>query len=118
MPNSDRAVEESIPLAEFFEEREFDRRLGRKTVKVAIKPMTEEQGRQAYPYRPRSKYSESYFGGDACEDDTCLLLNKMATRCKMCKAATKNGHLIKGVCPDCDGRSEYNEIDPHDPDPR
>jgi len=118
MPNSDQAVEESIPLAEFFEEREFDRRLGRKTVKVAIKPMTEEQARQAYPYRPESKYSESYFGGDTYEDDTCLLLNGSATRCKMCQAPTKNNCLIEDVCPDCDGRSEYNGTDPHDPDPR
>jgi len=33
----------------------------------------------------------------------------------MCQAPTRNKYLIKSVCPDCDGRSEYNGTDPRAP---
>lgn len=100
-------------VSDFFETK----RVGAfgKKVKIAIRPMTEEQARQAYPYRPYTKYAESRFGGDEICDDDSLLLDGDGTGCRMCQAVTKNEYLIDGVCPDCDGRSEYNGTDPHDP---
>lgn len=103
---------ESVPLAEFFEQREVEKTQRRK-VWIAVRPMTKAQARKAYPYRPASKYSESRFGGNNLYDDVCLLLNGLATRCKTCQAPTKNDYLNNGMCPDCDGRSEYNGTNPH-----
>ena len=85
----------------------------RKTIKVMVRPVSMKEARTIFPYRPLNKYAESRFGGDNLHDDICLLLNKRATRCRMCQAPTKNEFLQQGVCPDCDGRSEYNGIDPH-----
>jgi len=101
----------SIPLAQFFEQQDIG--YGQK-VWVAVRHMTVEQARLAYPYRPHSRYSESHFGGNTMTDDTCLLLNDHATRCKMCQAPTRNEYLEEsGTCPDCDGRSEFNGKNPH-----
>ncbi len=96
-------------LLEFFEEKEIR---GRK-VKVAIRQMTEEQAREAYPYRPFDKYAESHFGGNTLYDDVCMLLNRFATRCCKCGAPTRNEFLQDETCPDCDGRAELNGMDPH-----
>ena len=101
----------AIPLAEFFERRRYG--TSNKEVWIAVRPMTEKEGNQAYPYRPKSKYSESYFGGNELSDDTSLLLNGSAIRCKMCKVPTRVRFLEDGSCPDCDGRSEYNGTNPH-----
>ncbi len=68
-----------------------------------------------FPYRPHSKYSESRFGGNELTDDIALLLNENATRCEMCTAPPRNEYLIQKVCPDCDGRSEYNGTSPRNP---
>lgn len=101
-----------IPLAEFFEQREVGT-ARRQIVWIAIRPMTKDQARQAYLYRPSSKYAESRFGGDNLYDDVCLLLNSLAARCTMCQAPTKTDYLTEGCCPDCDGRSEFNGTSPH-----
>lgn len=93
----------------FFETKNVDG----KEVLVAVRAMTKEQARAAYPYRPRSKYSESHHGGDALADDTALLMNYIAWRCRMCQAPTRQKLLIQGVCPDCDGRDERFGCDPH-----
>ena len=77
-------------------------------VRVIIKPMTLEEARRVFARRPFSKYAETMFGGNDLVDDACLLINGSAQRCKMCQAPTRNEYLEKGICPDCDGRSEYN----------
>lgn len=100
-----------IPLVEFFEKRTLGSDL--KKVWVAVRPMTTELARQAYPYRRFSKYAESRFGGNHFHDDISLLLSDKAIRCKLCSAPTRKAYLTEGICPDCDGRSEYNGIDPH-----
>jgi hypothetical protein len=110
MESSDSTV---VLSSEFFKELEVDGKLGHKRIKIAIKPLTGEESRQAYPYRPFSKYAESRFGGDTYYDDVCLVLNGLASRCKMCQAPTKNKFLHEGICPDCDGRAEYNGKNPH-----
>ena len=83
-----------------------------KEVTVVVFPMTVEESRIMFPYRPRSNYAESMFGGNNLVDDTALLLNGLAKRCKMCKAPTKLKYLDESSCPDCDGRSEYNGRNP------
>ena len=83
-----------------------------KQVRVIIEPMTLEEARKVFARRPFSKYAETIFGGNNLADDTCLLINGSARRCKMCQSPTRNEYLEKGVCPDCDGRSEYNGADP------
>lgn len=104
----------SIEITTFFEKREIGD--PPQTVQVAVRPMTKQQAREAYPYRPfHPKFCESHWGGNNLVDDTVLLLSEKARRCEMCKAPTKNGHLINETCPDCDGRSEQNGIDPHEP---
>jgi hypothetical protein len=95
------------PTIVFSEERLVER-----TVKVIIRPMTKEEARIEFPYRPFSKYSESRFGGDSLFDDTALLVSGEAKRCKMCRATTKLVRLKDGVCPDCDGCSECYGLDP------
>ncbi|MBD3253091.1 hypothetical protein GF386_05130 [Candidatus Pacearchaeota archaeon] len=94
------------------EKREVDD--GRE-VTVAVNQLTQEEAREMYPYRPLNKYSESRFGGNEIMDDTALLLNRNARRCRMCKAPTIYRYLIEDTCPDCDVRSEYNGADPRDP---
>lgn len=89
------------------------RKVSGKIVKVVICQLTKEEARQAFPYRPHSKYSESRFGGNSFCDDVCILRNFYAKRCRMCHAATRNEYLDKGTCPDCDGRSESDGVDPH-----
>ena len=82
---------------------------------VVIKPLTQEEARKMYHYRPFSKYSESRFGGNNLFDDFCLILNGDAKRCNMCIAPTVKKYLIEDTCPDCDGRSEYNGTNPRTP---
>ena len=81
-------------------------------VGVVIQPMTKEEERMLFQYRPFSKYAESRFGGDPCVDDVALLINELAVRCKMCAAPTRNKYLKNETCPDCDGRSEKNGKNP------
>lgn len=79
---------------------------------IVIKtPLTLNEAREMFPYRPASKYAESRFGGNNFEDDECLLLNGHAERCGTCQAPTKREYLSPN-CPDCDGRSEYNGTNP------
>ena len=79
-----------------------------KQVRVIIQPMTLEEARKVLARRPFSKYAETRFGGNSLADDACLLINGSARRCTMCQAPTINEYLEKGICPDCDGRTEYN----------
>ncbi|MAG20516.1 hypothetical protein CL618_03735 [archaeon] len=83
----------------------------RKEVTVVVKPLSQDEARERFPYRPYNKYSESRFGGNNMVDDFALLLNDLAERCGMCSAPTKKKYL-DSYCPDCDGRSEYNGTDP------
>ncbi len=92
--------------------RIFEGSNGNREVTVVTTRLTEEEAREMFLYRPSSKYSESRFGGNTLVDDACLLLNELAHRCEMCRAPTKKEYLIENVCPDCDGRSEYNGTDP------
>ena len=85
---------------------------GKKEVTIVTERLTQEEARKMYPYRPISKYAESRFGGDNLADDIALLLNNIAGRCVMCRAPTRAEYLTKDICPDCDGRSEYNGTDP------
>lgn len=95
------------------EEREVCWSKGRKIITVVISPMTKEEARAEYPYRPVYKGFESRFGSNnTMVDDRALLLSEAGKRCKMCRAATLKEYLIDGICPDCDGRSEYNGTDP------
>lgn len=84
-------------------------------VKVITRPLTKEESRKVFPYRPFSRYAESHFGGNNLVDDTALILNKIAVSCKMCGAPTVNRFLVAGTCPDCNGVSESNGFDPHLP---
>ena len=84
----------------------------REGVGVVIQPMTKKEARTLFLYRPFSKYAESRFGGNVLVDDMALLINELATLCRMCAAPTKNMYLINGTCPDCDGRSERNGKNP------
>lgn len=83
----------------------------KKQVTIVIEPLTQNEARQMFPYRPDTKYSESRFGGNELCDDIALLLNGSAERCKMCGAPTRKKYLNPN-CPDCDGRSEYNGTNP------
>jgi hypothetical protein len=83
-----------------------------KEVTIVISVLTNEEARQLFPYRPFSKYAESRFGGNTLVDDFALLLNGDAEKCKMCRAPAYREYLSNGVCPDCDGRSEYNGKNP------
>lgn len=85
-----------------------------KKVGVIISTMTTKEARGVFLYRPLSKHAESRFGGNIYTDDACLLMNKKATRCIMCSAPTRNEYLIKGKCPDCDGRSEWGGKNPRE----
>lgn len=83
----------------------------KREVTIVIKPLTQDESREMFPYRPHDKYSESRFGGNNLVDDIALLLTGLAKRCKMCQAPTKIAYSSP-YCPDCDGRSEYNGKDP------
>lgn len=83
-----------------------------KKVCIIISEITKEEARMIFLYRPFSKYAESRFGGNIYTDDVCLLINKKATRCIMCSAPTRNEYLTNGICPDCDGRSEWGGKNP------
>lgn len=96
-----------------WEEREIDGHQGKKVVKVITESMTKAEARNVFPYRPKSKYAESRFGGNSFTDDVSLILSGLATRCQRCNAPTRDEYLKEGVCPDCDGRSEYNGTDPY-----
>ncbi|MFH1173118.1 MAG: hypothetical protein V1692_01145 [bacterium] len=108
-----------IDVTDFYEERTCSGKLGDKTIKVIIKPMTKEQAREVFPYRKKrsfknAEYSESRFGGgNNLADDIALLLGGNSVRCEMCIAPTLKTYLKNGTCPDCDGRSQYNGTDPH-----
>lgn len=85
-----------------------------KTIKVVIRQMKNKtEARGVYPYRPVSPHIESRWGGDAYCDDDCMLENDHAKRYKMCMAVTQLKHLVNNICPDCDGRSELDGIDPY-----
>ncbi len=86
-------------------------------VKVIVRPMTKEEARIVFPYRPHSPYSESrWSSANHLYDDTCLLLNGHLKRCKMCQAPTAPDLLRGEACPDCSGRSEKHvPLDPHLP---
>jgi hypothetical protein len=88
----------------------------KKEVTVVIKPLTGEEAREMFPYRPSSKYSESRFGHDSpIFDDFAALLNDKAKRCITCQAPTRLEYIKDNQCPDCDGRSEYNGKNPREP---
>jgi len=92
--------------------RVFERSKGSKEVTIIVIPLTKEEAREMYSYRPNSPYSESRFGGNNMTDDPALLLGGDAKGCKMCLAPTRVKYLTEDICPDCDGRSEYNGNDP------
>jgi hypothetical protein len=79
-----------------------------KRVKVVVKKMKLKEARSLFPYRPHSKYAESRWGGYGLATDDHLLSQDMAFRCTMCEAPTRLPYLKNGICPDCDGRSEYD----------
>lgn len=85
---------------------------GQTGVTIITRPLSKDEAREMFPYRPLNKYAESRFGGDNLADDIALLLGKDAKRCVVCQAPTKNRYLTKEICPDCDGRSEYNGTNP------
>ncbi len=85
-----------------------------KTIKVVVRQMRNKiEARSIFHYRPISAHIESRWGGDAYCDDDCMLENDHAKRCKMCMAVTQSRHLVNNICPDCDGRSEAQRIDPY-----
>ncbi len=84
----------------------------KREVTIVIKPLTKEEAREMFPYRPASKSAESTFGGNTLTDDVALILSEDARRCGMCRAPTRRAYLVDNACPDCDGRSEYNGRDP------
>lgn len=84
-------------------------------VLVALFPMSKEDARKAYPYRPFFKdFAESRFGGNEMHSDKELLDNKEAAKCAVCEAPTKRIYLDdEGICPDCNGLAELNGDNPH-----
>ena len=94
------------------EEKTEQRSMGKLKVTIVTSPLTKEEAREMFSYRPHNKYSESRFGGNNLADDFVILLNKDAIRCKRCQAPTRNEYLSDKTCPDCDGRSEYNGTNP------
>ena len=73
---------------------------------IALRKLSLEESRDAYRYRPFSKYAESHYGGSFCANDQELLASKRGFRCEKCLAVTLIKFLNLGVCPDCDGRSK------------
>ncbi|MBL7147657.1 MAG: hypothetical protein ISS82_02420 [Nanoarchaeota archaeon] len=104
-----------MELSDKIEKRTIRGKHGIKDVTVMTSPLTKEESRAMFPYRPYNKYSESRFGGNTLTDDRALLLSGNAIRCEMCRAPTYKTYLEDNVCPDCDGRSEYNGTDPRAP---
>ncbi len=86
-------------------------------LRVIIDPMTLEESRQQFPYRPFAKNSESiYLTNEKNLPEWLLILNGKAIRCGTCYAATDIKYLKETskslLCPDCDGRSELYGLDP------
>ena len=81
-------------------------------IRIVTESMTKDEARKMFLYRPFSQYSESRLGGNTMTDDVCLLLNGLAQRCKICQAPTRNSYLDNKICPDCDGRSQRNGVNP------
>lgn len=86
---------------------EFDKN----RIRIVVSPLTKEEARILFPYRPFSAYSESLCGGgNTMCDDVCRLLNGMSKRCRMCQAPTmdtdKGSCLTNGICPDCNGQCQ------------
>ena len=82
-------------------------------VKAITTPLTIEKSRRILKDRPFSKFAESRFGGNRYTNDGALVSLKKGRPCKMCKAVTRNEFLLYDTCPDCDGRSEAGERNPH-----
>ncbi|GAI11279.1 unnamed protein product [marine sediment metagenome] len=102
-------------LTDKIEQRTVDFGKGNRTVTVVIAPLTKKEAREMFPYRPyHRKYAESKFGGNTRTDDSALLLSEDARRCVMCTAPTRKEYLEENVCPDCNGRSEYNGVNPRE----
>ena len=101
-----------MDLADKTETKKVDFGRGRCTVTVVTAPLTMEEAREMFPYRPNNGYSESRFGGNTMTDDIALLIAEVAQKCGMCAAPTCEKYLNEDICPDCDGRSEYNGTDP------
>lgn len=99
---------------------------GGREITVVVEPLTPSEARQMFCYRPYDNGSESRFGGNELMDDVALILNGLAERCGMCEAPTRKNKLSyilreqfpsehtrrAPTCPDCDGRAEYNGMDP------
>ena len=64
-----------MDLTDKTETKEVDFGKGSRTVTVVVSPLTREEAREMFPYRPRNRYSESRFGGNTLVDDVALLLN-------------------------------------------
>jgi len=111
------SAEVEFCVSDFFEHHEVwvdgDPR-GHKRVLVAIRSMTKQQAVQAYPYR-QHQGGRSRWGTKDGEFDVPYVFANKAKRCEMCRAVTLIELLLKGVCPDCDGRAEYLGYDPHAP---
>lgn len=91
----ERKISDHVSEMTFFGQKGFVQ------LKVVVVPMTTEEARKEFPYRPNSDDMESRWGkkGDAL--------------CKMCKAPTNRYYLSDdGTCPDCNGVAEYHNKDP------
>ena len=98
-------------LTDKTERKEVDFGEGNRTVTIVTTPLTKEEAREMFHYRPMI-YAESRFGGDQLADDVALLLNELAQRCRMCTAPTRKKYLNEEICPDCNGLSEYSGVNP------
>ncbi len=88
-------------------------------VRVIIRPMTREQAREIFLYRPvKEGQAESKHCGYPLLLDSHELVKRHARPCKWCTALTLRIHLVSGSCPDCDGRSELSGFDPRKPNVR
>ena len=53
---------------------------------------------------PRTDGKSRWLEDNSFADETCLLLNDLARRCKSCKLAVRKKYLNEdGLCPDCQG---------------
>lgn len=75
-------------------------------------PMTKEEARKIFPYRPFSKFAESRYGGNNLLSDKDLLHRGHAKLCFICTAPTKRTHLKNNVCPDCISSTEKENKNP------
>jgi hypothetical protein len=83
--------------------------------KKVTKPMTLDESRKVFPYRPflvinGKVFIESRFG--SADGDEALMGSKLGSKCRMCPAPTEKKWLKNGICPDCDGRAEANGAHP------